>query len=301
MKGYPMISARNILLICSTLLLYLGNVYTEVDHTTHTRHNQKIRLVLFDLDGVLLHSSRWKGFQHLFHNIGYFDMPAACSYIAQQHPKDALFKHMKQLPEEEDTSYTPCTAYDPHGDTLPRIMADWMAGRPGFESENILAYLHITIDHTPTYTATARNLLKQTASIIFDPDMRHDITTILPSGKNLFDTIMQQRRDCSIGVLSNYDSACFAKIRYKPEIRGIFDQIPQQNVCISADMHCIKPDPQIYVQACHICGCSASECLFIDDQKQNVLAAHRAGMNAVVFDPNNIDLTYREIYDHLGL
>lgn len=297
-----MINKRGCIVLCSIILLQLCYTRTKTQHYNAREIEQhNIRVIIFDLDGVLLHSSLWRGFQNLLSALSYWELPSAFAYFAYENPKDALFTLMKSLPHEHDDSYTQCVTYDPNGNTLPRIMADWMAGRPGFSSNDIIPYLHTTIDHAATYTHLKKKILKQTVNIVFDAQTRYDITTILPAGKNLFDTLSQQHPDCTIGILSNYDHACFAHIMHKPEIQEIFKRIPQERIFISADMHHIKPDPHIYLQACNACDVNPWECLFIDDQETNVVAAREAGMHAVLFDLNHLTTTYDEIYTHLNM
>ncbi|MBI4170075.1 MAG: HAD family phosphatase [Candidatus Aenigmarchaeota archaeon] len=51
----------------------------------------------------------------------------------------------------------------------------------------------------------------------------------------------------------------------------------------SCNLHMRKPEKQIYLYSVKRLGVRPEECLFIDNQKENVAAARKAGMKALVF------------------
>ncbi len=105
---------------------------------------------------------------------------------------------------------------------------------------------------------------------------------------------------CTFGILSNYDTACFARIYNKPELQPVFTAISPAYTFISADIHYIKPDPRIYQYTCEVCGIDPSACIFIDDQIENVRAAQDIGMHAFLFNPQQLDVLYHNIDTLLG-
>ncbi len=62
---------------------------------------------------------------------------------------------------------------------------------------------------------------------------------------------------------------------------------------ISADIHHIKPEPEIYQEFLDKFGLIPEECVFIDDTPGNVEAALRANIAGIVFHGNIADLTNR--------
>ena len=84
----------------------------------------------------------------------------------------------------------------------------------------------------------------------------------------------------NVYVLSN---ACNKFYEYFPKHYDLefFD-----GVMVSSDVHIIKPDVRIYELLLDKYALNAGECLFIDDRKENVEGARKAGMNAVVFKDN---------------
>jgi HAD superfamily hydrolase (TIGR01509 family) len=59
---------------------------------------------------------------------------------------------------------------------------------------------------------------------------------------------------------------------------GVFDFI-----LYSGEIHCAKPDPAFFQLAIRHAGCAPDEILFIDDFPENVDAASRMGIQAVLF------------------
>lgn len=47
--------------------------------------------------------------------------------------------------------------------------------------------------------------------------------------------------------------------------------------------HCLKPDPKIFQTLLSRYGLKAEECVFIDDNKENVVAAKKLGFHAILF------------------
>lgn len=90
-------------------------------------------------------------------------------------------------------------------------------------------------------------------------------------------------RDCKAAGLGVYllSNASFRLRDYWPTIPGseYFD-----GMVISAELHWIKPMPEIYRHLLEKYHLRAEECLFIDDLPLNVSGALQVGMQAVVFD-----------------
>lgn len=96
-----------------------------------------------------------------------------------------------------------------------------------------------------------------------------------------------------IYILSNASDAFY---EYFPQFLPLtyFD-----GVVVSADIHMLKPDPEIYTYLTDKYGLEPSECLFIDDMPQNVQGAKQAGLQAVRFE-NDYDLVRQLILREKG-
>ena len=79
-------------------------------------------------------------------------------------------------------------------------------------------------------------------------------------------------------VLSN---ACNKFFEYFPKH---YDLDSFDGIIVSSKVRLIKPDVRIYELLCSTYGLKPQECLFVDDRLENVEAARKIGVHAVVFE-----------------
>lgn len=80
-------------------------------------------------------------------------------------------------------------------------------------------------------------------------------------------------------LLSNTNAIHWEMIRDNyPMLRFFHDHV------LSFKVHALKPDAAIYRAAVERAGCRPEECFFTDDIAENVEAAQREGLDAVVFE-----------------
>lgn len=81
-----------------------------------------------------------------------------------------------------------------------------------------------------------------------------------------------------IYILSNYSLRAYADnleaMDYLPYVDGGI---------LSYRDHLIKPDPAIYQLLLHRYDLKATECVFVDDNAENILAAQKLGMEGIVY------------------
>lgn len=94
--------------------------------------------------------------------------------------------------------------------------------------------------------------------------------------------IRQLRNDFKIGLLSNAGDHLGQLIKTTRDLASVFD-----DVIISAEVGLMKPDDQIYHLAISQLGIRPEEGLFIDDLFENVQAARRAGLKAILYHNND--------------
>jgi len=81
-----------------------------------------------------------------------------------------------------------------------------------------------------------------------------------------------------IGLLSNAGQEEIS-IVYRDGIDVLFDSIT-----VSYEVGFAKPNPEIYRISSQRTGVSPAECVFVDDTKINIEAAHNFGMQAILYD-----------------
>lgn len=87
-----------------------------------------------------------------------------------------------------------------------------------------------------------------------------------------------KKKGCRLYVLSNASNSFY---EYFPRFAPLeyFD-----GIVVSCDIHIIKPDIRIYQYLLDKYSLLPEECFFIDDRKENVEGAKKAGIDGAVFD-----------------
>ncbi len=107
------------------------------------------------------------------------------------------------------------------------------------------------------------------------------------------------RMEFDLFILSNAGYRYFEYALSKKKLFKYFS-----GVTISAELKLLKPQREIYDQFCKIHKLRPEECLFIDDQLQNVQAAINAGWQAyqfkgaldlISFFEDNLDINFKDI------
>lgn len=101
-------------------------------------------------------------------------------------------------------------------------------------------------------------------------------TAQLPSGAML-EFVAELKKSYKVAVLSNANIGTLDR-KFSKEQLALFDA-----VVVSAEVHVMKPDKEIYLLAAEKLGVQPDECVFTDDISGYCEAARRAGMQAIHF------------------
>lgn len=77
-------------------------------------------------------------------------------------------------------------------------------------------------------------------------------------------------------ILSNFVREAFEAMRRRYSFFDLFD-----GFVVSCYVHSIKPEKEMFLYLLDSCDLDARECLFIDDEKENVEAAKEVGIEAI--------------------
>ncbi len=96
-------------------------------------------------------------------------------------------------------------------------------------------------------------------------------------------------------LLSNANASFFERKIYKlyPEFKNLFDEI-----VISSEVGMVKPDKEIYLHTLEKISSKPEECVFIDDNKENVLASEKLGITGYVYTDSK---SFAEYLKTLGI
>ncbi len=94
----------------------------------------------------------------------------------------------------------------------------------------------------------------------------------------LLDTIRELRPHYKVGLLSNAWDDLRQTLHERWNIDGLFDEL-----IISAEVKMVKPDPRIFHLAVERLRVLPAEAVIIDDIAENVEAARREGLHAILY------------------
>ncbi len=93
------------------------------------------------------------------------------------------------------------------------------------------------------------------------------------------DFIRAVKKNCKTAIISNDSSEWSRYIRDKFSLNQYFDVIS-----VSGDLKIKKPDERIFYLTIEKLGVEAKDCLYIDDREENLTAAEKTGMKAVMLN-----------------
>ncbi len=91
------------------------------------------------------------------------------------------------------------------------------------------------------------------------------------------------KKHYNLALLSNDLGEWSRYLRDKFKINDYFDVIT-----VSGDLKIKKPDVKIFMHTIDKLGCSATDCIYVDDRRFNLAAAQSLGMDTVLFNSRKV-------------
>ncbi|HLJ31128.1 MAG TPA: HAD-IA family hydrolase [Candidatus Babeliales bacterium] len=235
--------------------------------------------MVFDFGGVLFHTNQYVSFTHLgMMNVAELAIRQGISpgYLSC-HIKTTLFKTLDAIAQKNNLDATQYhQTYDEKGNPLPLLMCAWLQGH--MTCSEIRALIDITLaQHIDWFTCHAeQRIIRNLLYMIFTPEHFVDSQKLSPAA---FAFVKRCKKEGhKIYGLSNWDPESFALLKDRhPKLFELFD-----GIIISGHVKANKPHPPIYHALLNQYQLEPQQCWFIDDQKENVEAAQKIGINAVV-------------------
>ncbi|MBI2353144.1 HAD-IA family hydrolase [Candidatus Dependentiae bacterium] len=251
-------------ILCFGLTIGLINtLFTEKEMTNfviNEAHTQAIKTIIFDIGDVLFTSSRTQQIKSLLILACYH--PTLIHTLLTLDVKKELFDMLDKIPA---ISTMPIYYQNK---PMPLIMTDLMIGRPTTEIISIIEQ-HLESFH---YSTNQKRLFQQLILFIFQPEKL--VEAMQPLKKTMHLAHAFKKHGYNLHILSNWDPKSFALLHQKyPLFFKIFDEIT-----ISGKEGLAKPDPSIYIQFLSKHNLDPKECLFIDDEPNNIKAAGNLGI-----------------------
>ncbi len=226
--------------------------------------------VVFDLGGVLIETSK----RSAMWQIGPKNVFSYFIRTHSTHIKKLFFDTLDRIDGSTGNKYG---AKDPDGDMLPNLFTVWLRGKQ--PNKQLLTYILEQIEQHPEWfkNKQEQNVTAAMAQFTFDPNN-------FVNANHLIYGMMAFARECKekgyqLYILSNWDPESFKLLTQKyPELLELFD-----GAVISGQVHKMKPNPKIFALITE--KVPAQNCIFIDDQKENIEAARNAGMQTIFARP----------------
>jgi len=223
-----------------------------------------IKHIIFDLDGVLLHTRMHKGLTHL----GIRNIIRYIMNHKELPSKAAAFKILEKIPSPSTNSvfYQGCA--------LPPILVDWQKGI--YSNQEILKIIQNYLEQVykkKEIRSSDYRLLQALCNILFIPEkliatrMARSKTSMLLSKLSEY----AAKNDITLYILSNWDKESFPFIKQK--FTSIFAHFKPENIMISAHVGLVKPEPTLFELFLKTYALEPAECLFIDDEEANIKSA----------------------------
>lgn len=224
--------------------------------------------IIFDMNGVLTKTSQIKAMRALeAKNIGKYLL---FNWRSPKHVRKPLYRLMNEVIPGPITG-----ARDPYGDLMPHAMCEWQKGT--MTPQEILAKLMPHLEGRWNRFIFANKVEQEFAAklaeLMFSPRKLIDQMEINKDG-------VQFLKDCKklgyrICILSNWDPESFALARKRFD-REIFQYCDE--VIVSGEVGMMKPEQALFQYTLALIG---PNCIFIDDQRENVIAARNAGITTI--------------------
>jgi HAD superfamily hydrolase (TIGR01509 family) len=237
-------------------------------------------IFIFDLGGVLVKTDRLKalaslGILSILKQIMWYQQTPA---LLQKKLYTTLTAMEKFIPNSaEFISLKSLNACDGAGVKMPLIMRAWLAGFLS-GTEVVHAYYRFASSTESEYyfaNLSERQLISDMVQMVFTPTLFIE-TQYIP--EKVQQTIEQLKQSgFRIYILSNWEEEAFLLLQARyPEFFALFD-----GIMISGMERCMKPDQEIFTRLLNRYDLQPQNCLFFDDQIENIHAARELSLHAV--------------------
>lgn len=249
------------------------------------------KVVVWDLNGVLLTSDRFGMARHI-------GLPGIIlDTLLGGDAKKRMFSFLNDTFGHQSPAnpLEPKNAwYYAMGDGLP-LPEIWCQNQKGLSSHKVL---NQALNTTKCYFSSKRErkIVENLMKAIFDPTILGRHLNPIKKGVKLLKAVANKPGNTCM-ILSNLAGDVFDELYKQPTCNILFQNFACENIIISGKIGMMKPYANIYEYLIqHLIKFDprftdpvflAQECIFIDDQWENVLAARKCGITAIWFNDGN--------------
>lgn len=259
------------------------------------------KIIVWDLNGVLLETSRFG----MAREIG---LPGIIlDTLIGGNAKKTMFNFLTTSfgPQAPANPFEPeHTWYYAMGDGLP-LPEIWCQNMKGLSGKEIIAQANKK-SRSFFSSQRERKVIRNLMHAIFDPTILSKHLNPIPKAVKLLKMVACVPTNTCM-ILSNLAADVFTELLKKPNSHTLFQHIAPEHRIISGNIGMMKPYANIYeylIQKLIMLDIRfadpvflAQECIFIDDQWENVLAARKLGITSIWFN----DKDYKNLACQLKL
>ena len=242
------------------------------------------KALLFDLGGIFFDISKFEYAKEMG-----IDTIAAYTLLDWKNPgkmKEIIFGVLDAADiQDKDPDFKP--AHDKKGNPMPYLLSAYQAGKYTTEDAKKLALEAFEQLKSENHFSCPREevLIERALGLMFNPElyaqkMIKPYPDALALLKELYDLedVNGNKRYVLIAV-SNWDkdSSILVRERFAEEMSCFDDFV------ISGEIGTVKPNREIFDIAIKKSGVAKEECLFLDDQQENVEASEALGIPALLY------------------
>lgn len=281
------------LLFCVLLIVALVPYSRHLfSGTSKIKFNSGKKAIIFDIGGVLART-RMKA---AFAKLGAKPLTAFCmlDWKSPNSLKTTLYAFLDSISDKNNQ-----TVSDPHGDQIPYLFYEVLTGARS-EQETLKLVLE-NIEKNPEFFCSKREqeLCAKVAKIMFDHEMLIELQEEISEGVEILHACRDQGHE--IFIFSNYGKLAFAELKKK--FPHIFQNIPNENIVISAHIGAAKPELEAYKtlrdrMAQKGISTELNTCFFIDNQQENLNGTALDGINGVHVKNRSFRLVKEALGNH---
>ncbi len=240
------------------------------------------KTIIWDLGNTLFTVSKFKFARDI--GFSYF-IKYAILDLKNPNIQPLIFDILNKINPAEE--YPSIVAADNEGRPLPIIMDKWLAGV--ISDQELMQSVNDFLGHLDKQkyfiSEYQKTLVQKTLAAMFNPKILANTTEPIMAGIELLHDCHQAKNSDGtpknvLFVLSNWDEASFGLVKQK--YAHIFDTyfLPE-HVIISGNIGLIKPQKAAYEYIINTYELDRADCIFIDDQYLNTLAAQTVGIQTL--------------------
>lgn len=260
-----------------------------------TQENNSIKHIIWDLSGTIVKATTKKIPVKKRTDAALFFYLWGATKKQSTLVKQALaILHQIKVPSYKNYAHVLLS----NGQLVPPIVSAWLAGK--YSSTEIITkaiqYSNSLLDHK-LISKQNQIKIKRLFSTGFDPYIIAKSMSVIRQSLKLIKACSHAKRT-NLYILSNWDKESFDLLCTLPYAQNILKYFNSDNIAISGQLGLLKPNTTMYSFLLNTYKLRPEECLFIDDQQENLDSAQKLGIHGYHYNQLKAHLLYAELQRH---